>query len=596
MKRFQIGKTVFAFIMAMTVLLGCSQEEEQTPPNSDASLKSISLNGEAFSSAAGVTSDEWVNPLFDLSGIPVAHLYADSETSLASAVISATPNSLRAAVQYGQGTDSGGPQVWSKTGTFSLQDNDYVYISVLSSDRSVRYFYKAQVHVSSDVATVVTIKVAGKGAGMEPPVETLDEVSLGTINLAFGTENINASVEAPKDNAGASVQFAKVEAGSNTVPQFSDTANFTFDDGDILYVKSVSSDGTKTLYYAVRVRAPRITAVSFDPSGTPAAVNAVIDAPGNEWNTGEEGLLSLSLPAQSQGTLSITPAENVQVEWAQAALNAESAPSFAPLSEAEITLGRQEAIYLKAVYMEVYTGLPTDKYYRIAVKSNDNTLASIGVGTETATPGVPNANPLAAGAVNVVVGETAQNGVTVNAVPTDAEYAAVKYAVTTDSTTEPEYGDVNTFDFPIGQTFLYIQVTAENGAVTNYKFAVGVGNGDTSLSSVTVAGVNVTDLGTPGQETAGAYGPVISGYTAGSVSIPGPLGADTAVTADVNALSTVDWASAAEFFGSLFLNGTYGTGPLTLGTSGYFNYNLVVLRVTAQNGAQAFYVLTVTAQ
>jgi hypothetical protein len=243
------------------------------------------------------------------------------------------------------------------------------------------------------------------------------------------------------------------------------------------------------------------------------------------------------------------------------------------------------------LYVRVTAASGDTTYYRfrVAAGSSDNSLNTVSAGDQPLTPGTPNANSANAVAVEVLLA-TPLSAVAISA--TGGSGAAIKYGTSSSDTAPSVYyniGDTKTWDFGYGSTWLFFEVTAQNGSAAYYKFVLRVGSADKNLTSLSVKGVAVTNLGTPGATQN------VTAVNRGAVSIPGPLGDNTAIIAAASASATVEWASAADFYGSLFLNGDFGTAPVTVGTSGFWNYNLLVVRVTSQNGVSDYYVITVSA-
>ena len=230
-------------------------------------------------------------------------------------------------------------------------------------------------------------------------------------------------------------------------------------------------------------------------------------------------------------------------------------------------------------------------YYKFQVQpgDSDNTLSgNVSIGSLTVTPGTPNATATSAQAV-VVRPESALTNVTVSATVASPN-AAVAYAITAAAAAVPVFGSGNSFTFGTGSTWLYVRVTAQTGDVKYYRFQIAIGNGNTNLNTVTVSGNTPSSLGTPGDTNA------VVAANRGAVVIPA-LTAGVVITATAEAsTSSVAWASAAEIWGTMYLSGEYGTDTVTLGQSGYFNYNILVIQVTAQDGSVAYYVLTVTSE
>jgi hypothetical protein len=166
---------------------------------------------------------------------------------------------------------------------------------------------------------------------------------------------------------------------------------------------------------------------------------------------------------------------------------------------------------------------------------------------------------------------TQANGAQAAVVKTNSSQT-VKYAKASGGEA-PSFGDAATFTFADGD-FLYIEVTAENGIDKNvYKIEVQVGR-DTTLSSLSIGGVSVSDYGVP----AAALADVVSGRLV-FAAVDNTPRAIAVTPADSGA--AVTW-TAAETDPAETAFGT--TTPLAFTEGGY-----LYVKVTAANGTTTAY-------
>jgi hypothetical protein len=433
----------------------------------------------------------------------------------------------------------------------------------------------AQTEDPSGNAAAAKITVAGIDVTLPAPNERWWEADMGMVTIDSSLGPAAAIIVEPVET-GSTVSYAKT-AEYEEDPSFGSASTLAFESNDYLYVK-VAASGGNVLYYFIKVK---LAHGNFDVSSIMIHSKEASDMgePASSAAEATAGAIAINRVEAADPAIEVI-LDDTEAGYRCAKATDASAPDFtAPVSSFA------DGDYL---YVEVTSRYSAKMIYKlsVSVKNDINTLASITIGGEPVTPGTPNTTATSAVAVNKLY-TTAQTNIQVSAVPSDAQYATVKYAKTTSQIAEPAYGTVSTFDFALGQSWVYVQVTAENGDVTNYRFMIGVGNDVKTLTGVTVAGVTAT-LGTPGAASA------VAAPDRGSVSISSLTDAAIVATA-ADTTATVTWAPAVEFFGSLYPNGSYDTtSPVSFGPSGFFNYNLLSIQVTAQNGSVAYYLITVS--
>jgi hypothetical protein len=211
-------------------------------------------------------------------------------------------------------------------------------------------------------------------------------------------------------------------------------------------------------------------------------------------------------------------------------------------------------------------------------------LTSATVGGKTATLGTPNIVQTSAIAGTVTLGTSqALSAVTVAVVKENAQ-AAVQYAVNGGA-----FADTASLTVSNGDA-IYIKVVSENTSVTQYyRINVVTASDDATLSSLTIGGVPVTSLGTPGANyTSQGAGATVAGAVTLS-SAQAALG--TAVAAPTVAGATIAYGTSTSNNTAPVNWGPTGTGLTITG-----NNTRVAVRVTALDGTIRFYKILVTIQ
>jgi hypothetical protein len=125
--------------------------------------------------------------------LPVPAHYWDAEELDAPAIVleeldqiavNAVPAEAGAYVYYAKASGDETP-VFVETSTFGFEDEDYLYIEVFSPNKDTVLFYKYQLLIPSDVATVDRVTLAGVSAYRGTPAAAWNDAGLeeGLINL-----------------------------------------------------------------------------------------------------------------------------------------------------------------------------------------------------------------------------------------------------------------------------------------------------------------------------------------------------------------------------------------------------------------------------
>jgi hypothetical protein len=590
---------------ALLVLAGCPQEAEEY--SGDVNLSSLSVDDVAARNLpqAPTTPEEWEREDFKPSEMDIAHVVFpadafDSDGEIKGAQIHAgVPSGTEIWYIKASGGLKPSDTAWTQENSFDLKPNNSVYLQVTSADKKTQVYYRIQIHILSTEASIKSLIIGGKNTGVSDTdgALILSDVVLGAVNLAFGTENVNARIEVTKTNNGAEVQFLRVETGdAPNLENFSSLAVYDLDDGDTVYVKVIPSDGGAANYYGAVVTSRRISAVNIGGVNTPVPGAGAASL---ETAAAIDVLITTSEKTQD---LTVVKRNAVTIEYAYGA-----AEFVALTEETQIDYVDGSTLSIKAKGEGF-----KDLYYKfaVAVKQNVATLDSVTV--NTVAPGTlptPAAAWANAASVTISLGTTAPASIAIAAVVTTGSEATVKYGYTASNTVAPEWAASGTITGTASGGYIGVEVTAEDSLVKQYyKLRLSYGSSIATLAaapSLYIAGVPIATLGNPGTAYTAA-----SGTTNGTISLNSTQGAIgksvkvyvtdanvSEVVMSTNNAGTND-TTAPTFTNSVFTKtgATEWTGAITT-TALTTNNRRFYIRVTAQDTVtQNFYRFQVTYQ
>jgi hypothetical protein len=367
------------------------------------------------------------------------------------------------------------------------------------------------------------IKVAGVTATLGNPSESWQTAEPGIVYLTK-EQATNPKVEIAKSE-GESIAYFASTAGK---PNFAESGEFkgSLEFGTYLWVEVVSANHDALLFYkiAVELNVPDLSEVVV------AGRNATLGTPGATWNdpalSAGTVIIGKSVLADSQlenfgvdveaittRTIAAAPlVPSTTVRYAVASGTGE--PSFA-VAPVTLLVKKGDFIYVEAtgvgekpdtskvLIYKIAVDTKFDDVSFITVKDTANSNAALSIGTGGSAYGA---------AVTGTLYRPTSGSISIAG--TKAATSAVVYGVATASDTEPATWSPSTsLTVPPGQ-YAAIRVTAEIGDVWYYKFQVTYGATDTTITSVTIGGVTVTNLG--------AGGPTLPVAPGGFGAAPGP--------------------------------------------------------------------------
>jgi hypothetical protein len=605
MKKVKAGIALL-FATVLLVLAGCPQEEAEEYSD-DVSLRSITVaNTPARGIPQGIPRALWEIEDFKASTMDIAHVVFpldrfDTEGYLRSAQV-AVGVAEKTEIWYFKtsgGLKPADDAQWTQQNTFDFKDSDSVYLQVTSANKKKQAYYRIQIHAISTEASIKALIIGGKNTSITDVDGSLDlnTVTLGAVNLAFGIENINARIEATKADNGADVQFLRVEADQTPDPvNFSATAVYNLDDGDIVYVKVTSSTGETIYYYGATVTSLRLSAVNI------GGININITGSGSPNADTADEIPVLITTSSKLPDLVVTQKPGVSIEYAY------GQPEYLALTdETEIEYVDSSILYIKAKA----DGFK-DIYYKfaVAVKQNIATLQSATINSAYSPEELPTpaATWAAAAAMIYPLGGNVPTTVTLAAIVTAGTNGTVKYGKSASNTATPEWGESGAFSSPNSGDYIGVEVTAEDGLVKQYyKWRLSFGSNVAGLKdagALYIAGVPNASLGT----SAGTYNG--TGITSGAIYLNST---QTAIGKSVVVYTSDTTVSAVEISSNNITNDTTApnawaialTRDSTDGTkwtgawagTALANNRRFYIRVTAQDTVtQSFYRFLVTYQ
>jgi hypothetical protein len=387
-KKRETGFVLFVTI-AVLVMVGCPQEVEI--PSDDAGLSSIAINGVSVRVPEGINRDTWLGSEFSVSSMDVAEALLPSEAFNTSVVVDVGVKG-DATVWYLKISGGLKPSVddpnWTDTANFTFKERDSLYIQVTSADKTTQSYYWVRINKASADGGLFALTIADRNVGVLESMgaNSFSQVDMKKITLTFGKETNNVPVKAITKDALATVQYGFLKATDTaTEPQWGDTANFTFDDGDKVYAKvTPSGPNANPRYYGAVVNNTTYLRVSAVNIG---GISQSVFANGSS--------IDITRIRQTvSGVLAVTAADGVSVEYDL--LSAEGTPEYKPIPEdtspagTPLTYTDASVLYLKA---SVAGYNPVYYQFNIALKSNNRSITSISIGGGTATAGTGATTP-----------------------------------------------------------------------------------------------------------------------------------------------------------------------------------------------------------
>ncbi len=568
LSKFKVTTAIAVFVAVISMLFSSCPEPEDTyiyeQPSGDASASSATVAG------VGITLPE---PHENWWEAEEGRITINSILSSGAAVV-VTPAETESVIQYAKVSLITDTPEFGDGSTFDFSQNDYLYIKITSAGKNVLYYFFKVTLVNSNFD--IRVKIGDKYAELADPVDsTWDREEMGKAGITPTQATSPVTVVVEKGYDEQKLRFAKSSAQGGTVsfednPDEVSSKDYTFEDGDLLFIEVTEKDGVYKMIYIIEVGIKKDIAILDFPLQIGSASQTAAGTNNPRPLFGSAGL--------SSGTSSITDRVNINIDAPLTAAKIIATPTADSGATVKYAVSRTEQITPPVfgttdtfdfgygsnwldIQVTAEDGIAINYYrYRVNVGASVNTLtdAPFAIGAATnVVRGNPNANPVSATAVSVPIAAP-QNNITVNPTKTDSN-ATLKFAKTTVETEIPVFGDSTTFSFPeLGSSWFYIQVTAQNGTATYYRFRIIIGR-DAELTGDVSIGSTTATPGTPNATaTSAAAVPVIIA-TPGSLTINATASAGATVKYGISTAanqapsSYTETASFTFGFGSTWL-------------------------------------------
>jgi len=184
-----------------------------------------------------------------------------------------TPVYPTATVDYAHVTGAGAPGDFTSNDTYTLADNDYLYVRVTSENGQSVSVYRVQVQIGRD-ATLQSVTIGGVDA------QTLGTPRTSWTNTSWTTAQMGSyqaearelaegfTVAVTPSDQDATVQWALSNISVNTEPAYTSASPIVFpSDASDLVIKVVAANTTTVNFYRIRIITKNWAAVA---EGTPA--------------------------------------------------------------------------------------------------------------------------------------------------------------------------------------------------------------------------------------------------------------------------------------------------------------------------------------
>jgi uncharacterized repeat protein (TIGR02543 family) len=487
---------------------------------------------------------------------------------------------------------------FSDGATTTVSNNDFFIIKVTAADATINY-YRVNVTVNSDVATLSGATIKGQTPTLGTPDAVLASLTAGTITLTTAQATGVDTTTFTKTDAGATTKIVKYATGASTTnfetdAAFSDGATDTVTNGDFFIIKVTAADASVRFY---RVNVTVNSNISTLSGISIKGQTSTLGTPNLTLGSETAGAITLTT-AQATGIVAttFTKAEAGSTTKVVKYLSGATADIANFDAATDLTSGTTTTVANGDFFIIKINAADgsTLNYYRVNVTVNSDvaTLSGATIKGQTPTLGTPDA-VLASATAGAITLTTAQaTGVdTTTFTKTDAGATItkiVKYATgasTTNFETDAAFSDGASTTVSNGDFFI-VKVTAADATVRFYRVNVTVNSNVATLSAASIKGLTPT-LGTPnatlGSETAGA----ITLTTAQATGAAATTFTKTDAGATVSRI--VKYAAAAST-ANFETDAAFGDGATTAVANGDF----FIIKVTAADATINYYRINLT--
>jgi uncharacterized repeat protein (TIGR02543 family) len=462
-----------------------------------------------------------------------------ASTSLTSTVTKTDSGAITKIVKYLSGATSDSTNFDAATDltsgtTTTVSNGDYFIVKVIAADGSTVNYYRINVTVNSDVATLSGATIKGQTPTLGTPNAALASVTPGAITLTTAQAAGTDTTTFTKTDAGATItRIVKYAFGASTSNFDSDTAfnngaASTVINNDFFIIKVTAADAT-VRYYRINVTVNSNVA-TLSTATTIKGQTPTLGTPSATLGSETPGAITLTT-AQATGAATTTfiatdagatISRIVKYVFGASTSNFDTATALANIATTTVTNG-------DFFIVKVTAADATVNFYRfnLTVNSDVATLSGATIKGQTPTLGTPNAVLTSAtpGAITLTTAQAASTdtttftksdaGATISRI---VKYASGASTSNFNSDTAFNNGATTTV---ANSDFFIIKVTAADGTVSFYRVNVSVNSNVATLSAASVKGINATT---------GTAGTSLGSLSAGTVTLSLSQASGTAVT------------------------------------------------------------------
>ena len=486
---------------------------------------------------------------------------------------------------------------WSNTdGVFrSVSPAQYVYIRVISADKTTTLYYKVRLLLTGAQTTADLTNLTIGGASITPlPGANTSVTGTTAITHYVVGSNINVLNNlqiSAQGSQGASAAYAMAAANNETTNDWSNTDGLfpTWQNGSWLVIRIASEDGITLRYYKVRIMWGDNSAALTDIKINGASITSEGALPAA--NTAVNGTTASVYHAANAAALTNLTAEAIgsplaSVAYAMASANNANTTDFSNTTGTFAPFTAANWLVIRVIAQDSIT----TNYYKVRIVVGDSSTALTGITVNSqAINQIPAANTAVTGTTAATYTSAAiLNPVTVEAAQAPNTGATITYAAApldNTNTAAASFTTTNSFPgFASGQYVVIRVVSQDTINTAYYKVQVIHGSPDIELEAIKVNGTYVVPV--PQANAA------VTGTNAGTLVVTNAADL-AALTVKVSVSPGVSVAYASAASSSATITGwTNTTGIFTGFTSGDY----VVIRLVSQDAQSTeYYKVQVTA-
>jgi uncharacterized repeat protein (TIGR02543 family) len=420
--------------------------------------------------------------------------------------------------------------------TTTVANGDYFIVKVNAADGSTVNYYRINVTVNSDVATLSGANIKGQTSTLGTPNAVLGSAVAGAITLTTAQATGTDTTTFTKTDAGATItRIVKYTTGAST-------SNF---ESDAAFVNDATTTVANNDFFIVKVTAADATVRFYRVNVTVNSNVATLSGATIKGQTATLGTPNVTLGSETPGAITLTTAQATSTSATSTFTKTEASATtkfvkylsgatadIANFDAAtDLTSGTTTTVSNGDYFIAKVNSADgsTVNFYRfnVTVNSDVATLSGATIKGQTATLGTPN-EVMANAVAGIITLTTAQATGTDTTTFTKTDAGAtiskiVKYGLGTNTSNfESDVAFTNSATTAVSTgDFFIVKVTAADATVRYYRVNVTVNSNIATISTATVKGLSAT-LGTAGTS--------LGSLAAGTVTLSLSQATSTAVT------------------------------------------------------------------